>query len=60
MPKLRVLSGRDVCKILAQYGFEEIRQKGDKDLRNTLSWVVVDKLSTAHRPGVPSGECQDR
>jgi predicted RNA binding protein YcfA (HicA-like mRNA interferase family) len=28
MPKLRVLSGRDVCKILAQHGFEKVRQKG--------------------------------
>ena len=28
MPKLRVLSGREVCKILAQYGFEKVRQKG--------------------------------
>lgn len=28
MPKLRVLSGRDVCKILAQHGFEKVRHKG--------------------------------
>lgn len=28
MPKLRVLSGRDVCKVLAQHGFEKVRQKG--------------------------------
>ena len=28
MPKLRILSGRDVCKILAQHGFEKVRQKG--------------------------------
>ncbi len=28
MPKLRVLSGREVCKILVQYGFEKVRQKG--------------------------------
>jgi predicted RNA binding protein YcfA (HicA-like mRNA interferase family) len=28
MPKLRVLSGRGVCKILAQNGFEKVRQKG--------------------------------
>jgi predicted RNA binding protein YcfA (HicA-like mRNA interferase family) len=25
---LRVLSGRDVCKILAAQGFEEVRRKG--------------------------------
>ena len=28
MPKLRVLSGKGVCKILAQNGFEKVRQKG--------------------------------
>lgn len=28
MPKLRVLSGREVCKIMAQHGFKEVRRKG--------------------------------
>lgn len=28
MPKLRVLSGREVCKILAQHGFKQVRRKG--------------------------------
>jgi len=28
MPKLRVLSGKQVCKILSQHGFVEVRQKG--------------------------------
>jgi predicted RNA binding protein YcfA (HicA-like mRNA interferase family) len=28
MPKLRVLSGRQVCKIMSQYGFVELRQRG--------------------------------
>jgi len=28
MPKLRVLSGRDVCRILSEQGYEKIRQKG--------------------------------
>ena len=28
MPKLRVFSGREVCKTLAQHGFEKVRQKG--------------------------------
>lgn len=28
MPKLRVLSGRQLMAILAQHGFQEIRQKG--------------------------------
>lgn len=28
MPRLRVLSGREVCKIMSQHGFEQVRQKG--------------------------------
>ena len=27
MAKMRILSGRDVCRILAQHGYEEIRQR---------------------------------
>ena len=28
MGKLRVLSGRDVCKILQKHGFQEVRRRG--------------------------------
>lgn len=28
MPKLRVFSGRELCKLLAEHGFEEVRRKG--------------------------------
>ena len=28
MPKLRVLSGIEVCRILVQHGFVEVRQRG--------------------------------
>ena len=28
MPRLRVLSGREVCKIMSRHGFEQVRQKG--------------------------------
>jgi len=28
MPRLRVLSGREVCESLAQHGFARVRQKG--------------------------------
>ncbi|HPR89486.1 MAG TPA: type II toxin-antitoxin system HicA family toxin [bacterium] len=28
MPKLRVLSGREVCAILARHGFIEVRRRG--------------------------------
>jgi predicted RNA binding protein YcfA (HicA-like mRNA interferase family) len=28
LAKLRILSGREICAILAQHGYEEIRQRG--------------------------------
>lgn len=28
MPKLKVLSGIQVCKLLERYGFKEVRRKG--------------------------------
>jgi len=28
LAKLRVLSGRELCRILTQHGYEEIRQRG--------------------------------
>ena len=28
MPKLKVLSGKEVCNILKRYGFKEVRRKG--------------------------------
>jgi predicted RNA binding protein YcfA (HicA-like mRNA interferase family) len=28
LPKLRVLSGQDVCRIMTQHGFQQVRRKG--------------------------------
>jgi predicted RNA binding protein YcfA (HicA-like mRNA interferase family) len=28
VPRLRTLSGRDVCRILSEHGFREVRRKG--------------------------------
>ncbi|MEW5818175.1 MAG: type II toxin-antitoxin system HicA family toxin [Spirochaetota bacterium] len=38
MGKLKVFSGKDVCKILAENGFEQVRQKG--------SHIVMQKKGT--------------
>jgi predicted RNA binding protein YcfA (HicA-like mRNA interferase family) len=43
--KLRVLSGRDVCKILEAQGFSEVRQRG--------SHVVMQKRSGNTTTTVP-------
>jgi len=46
VPRLRVLSGRQVCKIMAEHGFEQVRQKGShlimqKRIGNTTVTVPV-------------------
>ena len=45
MAKLRVLSGRDVCEILAGNGFIEVRRRG--------SHVVMQKKEAASTVTVP-------
>ena len=45
MGKLAVLSGKEVCKILAQHGFEEVRRRG--------SHVVMQRRSPAGTTTVP-------
>lgn len=60
MPKLRVLSGREMCKILAQNGFEKVRQKGShiimqKQVRNSTITIPVpdhDELRTGTLLGI--------
>lgn len=46
MARLRVLSGREVCQILASHGFKEIRRRGShiamqKPLADTTVTVIV-------------------
>jgi predicted RNA binding protein YcfA (HicA-like mRNA interferase family) len=45
MPKLRVLSGRQVCMILAQHGFVQVRQRG--------SHVIMQNVLTSRTVPVP-------
>ena len=60
MPKLRVLSGREMCKILAQNGFEKVRQKGShiimqKRVGNSTITIPVpdhDELRTGTLLGI--------
>ncbi len=48
MPRLRVLSGRETCKIMSQHGFEQVRQKGShiimqkKEGNTTITVPVPD------------------
>jgi predicted RNA binding protein YcfA (HicA-like mRNA interferase family) len=43
MGKLRILSGRDACRILEQHGFQMVRQRGSHMVmqRHTLSGTVT-------------------
>ena len=50
MPKLRVLSGREVCKILSEHGFEKVRQKGShiimqKKMGNSTITIPVRNMT---------------
>jgi len=45
MGRLRVLSGKDVCKILAHYGFQEVRRRG--------SHIVMQKKTDGSTITVP-------
>ncbi len=45
MDKLRVLSGREVCKILAAHGFVEVRRRG--------SHVMMQKAESGSTISVP-------
>ena len=48
MGKLRVLSGREACAILARHGFAEVRQKG--------SHVVMQRRDSQGTTTVPVPE----
>jgi predicted RNA binding protein YcfA (HicA-like mRNA interferase family) len=45
LPRLRVLSGRDVCAILAAHGFVEVRQRG--------SHVVMQRIGEGTSTTIP-------
>lgn len=45
MPRLRVLSGREVCALLASHGFVEVRRRG--------SHIVMQRRDTAGTTTVP-------
>ena len=70
MPKLRVMSGRETCDILARYGFIEVRQRGShiimqKQLNNgTITVPVPNHMeirigtlqSIIRQSGIPKSE----
>lgn len=59
MPRLRVLSGKQVCAILAEHGFTEVRRKGShiimqkREAETTITVPVPDHAEL--RRGTLSG-----
>ena len=45
MGKLRILSGREACAILAQHGFQQVRQRG--------SHIVMQRMTVEGTTTVP-------
>ena len=72
MPKLRILSGKEICKILASEGFAEVRRRGShiimqkKINEDTTTVPVPDHkeiktgtlLSIIRQSGVPRSKFQ--
>ncbi|TAN43648.1 MAG: type II toxin-antitoxin system HicA family toxin [Nitrospirae bacterium] len=72
MGRLRVLSGKDVCTILAQHGFSEVRRRGShivmqkKISEGTITVPVPDhneiKIGTlqsiVRQSGIPRSESE--
>ena len=70
MPRLKNLSGKEVCNILKRYGFKEIRRRGShivmqKKLENTTITVPIPDhkdlkkgtlMSIIRQSGVPKEE----
>lgn len=50
MAKLRVLAGREVCQILAQHGFAEVRRRGSHIVmqRRTATGTVTVPVPDHH------------
>ena len=74
MAKLRVLSGREVCRILAANGFVEVRRRGSHiamqktDADGTMTVAVPNHrelrtgtlMSIIRQSGVPRSEFEER
>ena len=47
MPKIRILSGTELCKILEKFGFKEIRRRGSHIV---MQKIVENKTITVPAP----------
>lgn len=58
MGKLKVLSGKDVCKLLSQYGFNEVRQKGSHIIMQKKTGESIITIPLPNHPELKIGTLQ--
>ena len=56
MGKLRVLSGRDACKILEKHGFHEVKRRGDGPGSRSPELAIGTLLSIIRHSGIARTE----
>jgi predicted RNA binding protein YcfA (HicA-like mRNA interferase family) len=63
MGRLRVLSGREVCRILQQHGFVEVRQRGSHIVMQRRidhrEFAIGTLLSIIRQSGIPRAEFEE-
>ena len=55
MGKLRVLSGRDACKILEKHGFHEVRRRGSHVVMQRRTDAGTDTVPVPDHPEIAIG-----
>ena len=58
MGKLRVLSGRDICRILEQHGFQVVRQRGSHIVMQQRTGVGTITVPVPDHPEIRIGTLQ--
>ena len=58
MGKLKILSGKEVCKILEQNGFEQIRQKGSHIIMQKKTKDATVTVPVPNHPEMKIGTLQ--
>ena len=55
MPKLRILSGTDVCRILERHGFAEVRRRGSHIVMQRTDSGTTTTVPVPNHPEIRTG-----
>ena len=58
MPKLGIFSGKEVCNILEEYGFEIIRQRGSHIVMQKKTGITTITVSIPNHKEIKIGTLQ--